>query len=84
MMEGTGCILSDHAYRRPFINDGDNGAINPFAFGEYLQGGDDNRPKIRENLDEMLTSLIRWCWKTDFNQRPTMTDVMNLLQKTAG
>lgn len=55
--------------------------MSEFTFKEFLEeNGDVNRPVIREDFDGALAELIRRCWVTDPERRPTMRTVVNDLR----
>lgn len=36
---------------------------------------EDSRPKIAEEVDEIIAKIIRFCWQKNANLRPTFADV---------
>lgn len=51
---------------------------NTFMFGD---GSQDKRPEITENIDKQVANLMKACWHSDPDLRPTMGQVVSQLEK---
>ena len=51
---------------------------NTFLCGD---GSREKRPEINENMDKELKNLMKNCWHSDPNSRPTMAQVVLELEK---
>ena len=51
---------------------------NQFLFGDSAR---DKRPEIDEKMDKNISSLIKACWHSDPNLRPSMGQVVEELEK---
>jgi serine/threonine protein kinase len=54
---------------------------NQFLFGDSAK---DKRPEIDEKMDKNISNLIKACWHSDPNSRPSMGQVVEDLEKYIG